>query len=470
MHDNQKHLVIIGGGITGLAAAFYLEKEIEEKGLPIQISLIEASPRLGGKIQTLYKDGYIIERGPDSFLERKVSGPQLAKDVGLSDQLVNNETGQAYVLVNETLYPMPKGAVMGIPTQISPFITTGLFSVAGKARAAMDFVLPKSKQTEDQSLGEFFRRRVGDEVVENLIEPLLSGIYAGDIDRLSLMSTFPQFYQTEQKHRSLILGMKKSQQHAKAQQVTAKKQGQFQTINQGLQALVEAVESKLKLTKIYKGTKVTQIEKADGGYGVQLDSGQTLFADSAIVTTPHQSIYSMFPKEAGLEYLHDMTSTSVATVALGFKEEDVQNEYDGTGFVISRNSDFSITACTWTNKKWPHTAPKGKTLLRAYVGKAGDESIVEQSDHQIVSIVLEDLKKIMDIKADPELTTVTRWKTSMPQYHVGHQKQISTMRETFKQSYPGIYITGAAFEGVGIPDCIDQGKAAISEAVSYLFS
>ncbi|MGE6630870.1 protoporphyrinogen oxidase [Bacillus sp. NPDC077027] len=470
MHDKQKHLVIIGGGITGLAAAFYLEKEIEDKGLSLNITLVEASPRLGGKIQTLYKDGYIIERGPDSFLERKASGPQLARDVGLSDQLVNNKAGQAYVLVKETLHPMPKGAVMGIPTQITPFVTTGLFSFAGKARAAMDFVMPRSKQVEDQSLGEFFRRRVGDEVVENLIEPLLSGIYAGDIDRLSLMSTFPQFYQTEQKHRSLILGMKKSQQTAKAQQITAKKQGQFQTINQGLQALVEAIEKKLKLTKIYKGTKVTQIERSEQGYDIQLDNGGTLYADSAIVTTPHQSIYSMFPKEAGLDYLREMTSTSVATVALGFQDEDVHIDKEGTGFVISRNSDFSITACTWTDKKWPHTAPKGKTLLRAYVGKSGDESIVEQSDSEIVKIVLDDLKKMMDIKADPEFTTVTRWKTSMPQYHVGHQQTMIKMKNAFMQSYPGIYITGASFEGVGIPDCIDQGKKAIKDALSYLSS
>ncbi len=178
--------------------------------------------------------------GAGFFLERKKSAPRLVKDLGLEHLLVNNATGQSYVLVNETLHPMPKGAVMGIPTKIAPFISTGLFSVPGKARAALDFVLPASKPKEDQSLGEFFRRRVGDEVVENLIEPLLSGIYAGDIDKLSLMSTFPQFYQTEQKHRSLILGMKKSRPHSSGQRaLTAKKQGQFLTLTTGLQTLVE---------------------------------------------------------------------------------------------------------------------------------------------------------------------------------------------------------------------------------------
>lgn len=210
MSGERRQIVIIGGGITGLAAAFYLEKEIKKNDLPAEVTLVEASPRLGGKMQTVHKDGYVIERGPDSFLERKQSAPQLVKDLGLEHLLVNNATGQSYVLVSETLYPIPEGAVMGVPTKIGPFLTTGLFSLPGKLRAGMDLVLPASKPQEDQSLGEFFRRRVGGEVVENLIEPLLSGIYAGDIDRLSLMSTFPQFYQTEQKYRSLIIGMKKS--------------------------------------------------------------------------------------------------------------------------------------------------------------------------------------------------------------------------------------------------------------------
>ncbi|MDR4434623.1 protoporphyrinogen oxidase [Bacillus tequilensis] len=470
MSDGKKNVVIIGGGITGLAAAFYMEKEIKEKNLPLELTLIEASPRVGGKIQTIKKDGYIIERGPDSFLERKKSAPQLVKDLGLEHLLVNNATGQSYVLVNGTLHPMPKGAVMGIPTKIAPFVSTGLFSLSGKARAAMDFILPASKSKDDQSLGEFFRRRVGDEVVENLIEPLLSGIYAGDIDKLSLMSTFPQFYQTEQKHRSLILGMKKTRPQGSGQQLTAKKQGQFQTLSTGLQTLVEEIEKQLKLTKVYKGTKVTKISRSDTGYSLELDNGVTLDADSVIVTAPHKAAAGMLSELPAISHLKNMHSTSVANVALGFPEGAVQMEHEGTGFVISRNSDFAITACTWTNKKWPHAAPEGKTLLRAYVGKAGDESIVDLSDNDIINIVLEDLKKVMNINGEPEMTCVTRWHESMPQYHVGHKQRVKELREALASAYPGVYMTGASFEGVGIPDCIDQGKAAVSDALTYLFS
>ncbi|WP_409068286.1 protoporphyrinogen oxidase [Bacillus velezensis] len=469
MSGDKKHLVIIGGGITGLAAAFYMEKEIKEKQLPLEVTLIEAGPRAGGKIQTAHKDGYIIERGPDSFLERKKSAPQLVKDLGLEHLLVNNATGQSYVLVNETLHPMPKGAVMGIPTKIAPFISTGLFSVPGKARAALDFVLPASKPKEDQSLGEFFRRRVGDEVVENLIEPLLSGIYAGDIDKLSLMSTFPQFYQTEQKHRSLILGMKKSRPQPSGQQLTAKKQGQFLTLTTGLQTLVEELEKQLTLTKVMKGTKVTHIGREEKGYSVTLDNGKVLYAEGCIVTAPHKAAAKMLSDLPAVSCLKDMHSTSVANVALGFPEGAVKMEHEGTGFVISRNSDFSITACTWTNKKWPHAAPEGKTLLRAYVGKAGDESIVDLSDNEIIKIVMEDLKKVMKMNGEPEMTCVTRWNESMPQYHVGHKERIKELRDALKASYPGVYATGASFEGVGIPDCIDQGKAAVYDSLAYLF-
>ena len=200
MVSHTKKIVIIGGGITGLTTAYYLQKQKD-----VEITIVEASHKLGGKIRTEYKDDFVIERGPDSFLERKTSASELAHDLGIEHQLVRNEVGLAYVLVNDQLHPMPAGAVMGIPTQLQSFLKTNLFSVQGKLRAGFDLVLPRSHASGDQSLGLFFRRRLGDEVVENLVEPLLSGIYAGDIDQLSLMSTFPQFSKVEKEHRSLIL-------------------------------------------------------------------------------------------------------------------------------------------------------------------------------------------------------------------------------------------------------------------------
>lgn len=183
---------------------------IGENQLPYTVKLIEASHRLGGQMQTFKKDGYVIERGPDSFLERKDSVARLAREVGMAGELVNNTPGKTFILVKDQLHSVPGGAIMGIPTEVGPFLTTKLFSMSGKLRAAADLVLTRSKADRDQSLGTFFRRRLGNEVVENLIEPLLSGIYAGDIDKMSLMTLFPHFYQVEEKYRSLILGMKRS--------------------------------------------------------------------------------------------------------------------------------------------------------------------------------------------------------------------------------------------------------------------
>ncbi|PFP30395.1 protoporphyrinogen oxidase [Bacillus sp. AFS073361] len=469
MAEEKQKIIIIGGGISGLTSAFYLQKAIQEENLPIELKLIEASHRLGGKMQTVIRDGFTIERGPDSFLARKLSISRLAKEVGMEDQLVHNSTGKSYVLVNEKLHSMPGGSIMGIPTEVGPFLTTDLFSIPGKLRAAADFILPKSESGKDQSLGEFFRRRLGDEVVENLIEPLLSGIYAGDIDQLSLMSTFPQFYEVEQKYRSLIIGMKKSTPSQPKTPVSKEKaKGAFLTFKTGLQSFAEAIEAKIDPKTILKGHRVDKITKHGNKYDVYLNNGETLVADSIIAATPHKITQSMFADYHFFDPFKTVPSTSVATVALAFPEEAVKNDIDGTGFVVSRNNDYSITACTWTHKKWAHSAPKGKVLLRCYVGRAGEETIVDLSDDRIIKIVLDDLKKIMDITTNPDFSIISRWKNSMPQYTVGHKQRVTDIIEHMNAELPGVFLAGASYGGVGLPDCIDQGEAAVQNVLDYL--
>lgn len=468
--EQKKEVVVVGGGITGLTTAFYLQKQARENHLPLNIKLVEASARLGGKIQTYNKDGFVIERGPDSFLERKRSASRLAGEVGVEGELVNNSTGKSFVLVQDRLYPMPGGSIMGIPTQIAPFVTTGLFSFPGKLRAAADFVLPRSNPAEDQSLGHFFRRRLGDEVVENLIEPLLSGIYAGDIDQMSLMSTFPQFYEVEQKYRSLVLGMKRATPSApkKGSDTKDEKKGMFLTFKSGLQTLVQAIEEKLESNSVIKGTKVEGIQKQEDKYLIALNNGETLTADSVVLTVPHQVVPSIFPQYEFFQPFSTVPSTSVATVALVFPKEAVKKDINGTGFVVSRNGDFTITAVTWNHKKWPHTTPEGKVTLRCYVGRAGDQTVVELSDDQIVKVVLEDLNKTMDITMEPEFFVVSRWKEAMPQYTVGHKKRMETIKKHLSEELPGVFLAGGSYEGLGIPDCIDQGEAAVEKVLKYL--
>lgn len=468
MLQEKKKVVIIGGGITGITAAYYLQKEAREKGLPIDVCLVEASHRLGGKIQTIVRDGFVIERGPDSYLERKQSATRLVKEAGMESKLVNNTAGKSYVLVQERLHPMPGGSVMGIPTQLAPFVTTGLFSIQGKLRAAADFVLPKSNPVEDQSLGTFFRRRLGDEVVENLIEPLLSGIYAGDIDQMSLMATFPQFYQVEQKYGSLVLGMKKSTPQAPKKSPETKSKGIFLTLTSGLQSLVDGIEAKLEAGSVLKGIRVDRIKKMDKGYKLELNNGEKLTADAIVSAVPHHVTHAMFQQYDFFDPFEHMPSTSVATVALAFPKEAVEKDINGTGFVVSRNSDYSITACTWTHKKWPHSCPEGSVLLRCYVGRPGDEAIVDLSDDELSRIVLEDLNKTMNITMDPNFVVVSRWKDSMPQYTVGHKQRIQTVNEHVAQELPGVFLAGASFEGLGIPDCIDQGEAAVKKVLQFL--
>ncbi|WP_040204467.1 protoporphyrinogen oxidase [Neobacillus jeddahensis] len=469
MAEDNRKVIIVGGGIAGLTAAYYLQKTIQEHKLPIEIQLIESSHRLGGKMQTVIRDGFTIERGPDSFLARKTSIIRLAKEVGMDDKLVPNSTGKSYVLVNEKLHSMPGGSIMGIPTEIGPFLTTGLFSIPGKLRAAADLILPRSESGKDQSLGQFFRRRLGDEVVENLIEPLLSGIYAGDIDQLSLMSTFPQFYEVEQKYRSLIMGMKKTAPApVQRPENNDRKKGSFLTFKTGLQSFAEAIEAKLDPDTILKGHRVDKIIKSTHGYEVYLNNGETVKADSIIAATPHKVTQSMFSDYPLFDPFKTVPSTSVATVTLAFPKEAIKRDIDGTGFVVSRNGDYSITACTWTHKKWEHSTPEGKALLRCYVGRSGDETIVDLSDDQIIKIVLDDLKKTMDITMDPEFAIVTRWNNSMPQYTVGHKQRLATILDRIKAELPGVFLAGSSYGGVGVPDCIDQGEAAVQSVLDYL--
>ncbi|SDH56444.1 oxygen-dependent protoporphyrinogen oxidase [Alteribacillus persepolensis] len=456
-------VAIIGGGITGLTAAYYLQKEALAQNSGIDVDLFESSRELGGKIKTNYYKDFIIEQGPDSFLARKESAAKLAKEVGLEQELFSNTTGQAYVLKDDILHPIPGGAVMGIPTKLGPFLTTGLFSPIGKLRAALDLVLPKYQTVQDQSLGEFFRRRLGSEVVDNLIEPLLSGIYAGNIDRLSLQSTFPQFKEVEQQHRSLILGMK-AQRRPKTE--PQKKQGAFLTLKNGLQSFVDAIENHLDEDAVYKEQPLEKIVPNDEGYQLRFQNGETRVYDNVVFTTPPHVTASFFQDEKLKGGFSSIPSTSVATIAMAFDKSQITSDFHGTGFVVSKKSDYHITACTFTHLKWGHTAPDDKALLRCYVGKPGEEAIVDKEDEELKDIVLKDLNRVIAVNGDPEYYKVTRWHDAMPQYEVHHQQQINELFQTLQDTYPGVFVAGAGYHGVGLPDCIKQGEEVIQQILS----
>ncbi|GAA0368782.1 protoporphyrinogen oxidase [Bacillus horti] len=482
MGDSKK-IVIIGGGITGLSAAFYLDKLAEVSGTKHQITVLEQSDQLGGKIQTIRKDGFVIEKGPDSFLSRKLPAYELAKELGIEGELVgtNPAAKKTYILHKGRFHRMPQGLNLGIPTEISPFATTGLISPAGKLRALMDIVLPKKQEDKDESLGHFLHRRLGKEVLERVAEPLLAGIYAGDTYKLSLKATFPQFRQMEQRHRSLILGMKASM--AKAGQTEnlpdIVKQSRFLSFRNGLQTLVDHLVADLQKNDIQLLTKtkvqsVTHAGPSPDGvkkspFQVILDGGESIPADSIILALPTKAISNLLSSTFPMaEELEKIQYVSVANVIMTFNREDIQHSLDGSGFVVPRKEKTSITACTWTSSKWGHTAPDGKVVIRCYVGRSGDEEIAAEDDDVIIARVQKDLENLMGIKATPLFYAVNRWPNSMPQYPVGHLELVEKVRKELSAYMPGVYMVGAGFGGVGVPDCIRQGKGAAQQAYAHL--
>ncbi|MBK3495967.1 protoporphyrinogen oxidase [Viridibacillus sp. YIM B01967] len=468
--EQKQRVAVIGGGITGLTAAFYLQQEAKEKKLPLEIVLIESSHRIGGKIQTVRKENFIVERGPDSYIDNNNSMAKLVKDLGIEDQLIRNEAGQTFITANEKLYPVPAGSVLGIPTQLSSFLTSEIVSWSGKIRALCDLWIPRSRvREEDQPLGKFIRRRFGKETVENIIEPLLSGVVAGDIDQLSLQSTFPKFMKMEKEYRSLITGMKNTPTDLIIKESVGNKNRPFRTFKNGLETLIEALEARLVDTTILKSVKVESIAKTAHQVTLSLNNKSSIAADAVIIATPHLITQKMFAKQQLLQSLQQIPLTTVATVTMAFPIHAIDENFTGTELVVARNSDFSITACSWTHRKWPLAAPEGYALLKSYVGRSGDEAIVDLSDSEIEKVVLQDLNRVTPVEGNPIFTVVSRWKEAMPQYTVGHARRLEAAKQELNEHYPTLKLIGSSYEGTSLPDCVDQARNAAAEILINLF-
>ena len=471
MGKSKKKLIIIGGGITGLSAAFYAEKWSEEQQIPIDITLLEKSNELGGKIQTIRRNNFVIERGPESFLARKQPIMTLIKDLKLENELAstNPNASTNYILHKGKLHKMPPGLMLGIPTQLTPFMKTGLISPVGKMRAVMDLCLPRKKTMEDESLGNFIERRLGKEVLDHITEPLLGGIYAGDTRFLSLQATFPHFSEMEQSHRSLILGMLASKvKVSKQEELPARSHKSiFLTFKNGMDTLVNHLEKSLQSVNILRGKEVQNILPNGQGYDLELDGGDKLYADGIIMAIPTFLTQDLLTNISALDWLKEINYVSVANIALAFDKKDITFDLNGSGFVIPRKEGRTLTACTWSSSKWFHTAETDKVLLRCYVGRGGSEDWLDLSDEQLIGKVRKDIEEIMGIKAKPLFHELTRLYKSMPQYPVEHVKQLKTTRELLNMSAPGIYLCGAGYEGVGVPDCIQQGKRASEKVLDF---
>ncbi|WP_411345914.1 protoporphyrinogen oxidase [Paenibacillus sp. WLX1005] len=461
MTSSARRIAIIGGGITGMSAAFYLRKYFREQELSPQITIVEQSGSLGGKVHTLHKDGFVIEKGPDSYLARKTAMTELAQEVGLGDDLVttNPNAKKTYILHDGQLHPMPSGLVLGIPTELRPFMESDLISMDGKIRALEDFLLPAKMDGKDESLGDFIERRLGKEVLENVTEPLLAGIYAGDTRKLSLQATFPQFGTVEREYGSLIKGMNTGRKPVETH--TGTKKSTFYTFKNGLQSLTDRLEQQLATDVTFKlNTGAESIRYENGLYTIALSDGTTLEAEHVVVTVPAFAAAPLLQGHVDTAALDQINYVSVANVVMAFDRKDIETEYDGSGFLVPRKEGRTITACTWTSTKWLHTSPDDRVLMRFYVGRDGQEQIVDESDEQITEKVLHDMRELMGIQATPLFTEITRLRRSMPQYPVGHLDDISALRSELSTERPGMLLLGAGYDGVGLPDCIRTARDA----------
>ena len=458
----RRRVVIVGGGITGLATAYFLQEQARTLHQPLEIFLIEREHRLGGKVLTEHAQGFIIEGGPDSFLTQKPWALQLCELLGLADRLTGPQPHRkTFVLLGGRLRRLPEGVMGLVPTRLGSFLRSDLFSGWGKLRMVVEPLVPPRRDDRDESLGEFVRRRLGRQALERLAEPLLAGIYAAEADRLSLLATFPRLRELERRHGSLTAGV--MAQRRRRSKDAKESKPLFMTLRPGLSALVEALRARLHGVKVITGQRVAQLERRNtkSSYSLRLADGRLLEADALVLTTPAhvaaELLEPLSPKAA--ELLAKFPTVSTAVVTLAFRRSQVEHPLDGTGFVVPHVEGRALTGCTWSSSKWPGLAPEGFVLLRCFFGRAGQEDALELNDGDLVHLAYEELHALLGLRGKPILTRVHRWPRAMPQYLIGHLDRLAQIEEALGE-HPGLILAGAAYRGIGLPDCIRQAQDA----------
>lgn len=464
--------VVIGGGIAGLSAAYYLVKMARQAETALELTVLEREPRWGGKIITEQADGFVIEGGPDTFLATKPWGVALCRELGLESRLhgTNPKQKNTYVLNQSRLQPLPDGLAMMVPTHFGSMARTRLLSLPAKARMGLDFLLPPRNGDQDESLGAFVSRRLGRPAYENLIEPLMSGIYAGDGDRLSLQATFPYLRDMERNHGGLIRGaLAMRQKMAKNGSGTNSSRSVFLTPSNGLTEIVDGLVKRLAAERVdlRNGISVQAIQKTPGNYEVLLDDNRSLSVDGIILATPAfvsgDLLEGLAPElSAQLRLIRYVTT---ATISLAYPVQSLPRPLDGYGYVIPRREGRRALACTWTSTKFPHRAPDGYALVRVFIGRAGQEEQIAWDEPSLLQIAQEELKLTLGITAEPTLARVFIWERAMPQYELGHPARLKEI-DTALERMPGLALAGNGYRGIGIPDCIHSGEIAAQKILS----
>jgi oxygen-dependent protoporphyrinogen oxidase len=453
---------VIGAGITGLTAARELFRVSEKVRRPVEVVVLEASPRAGGKIKTENVDGAVVETGPDSFVTLKPEMLELVRELGLESELIptGSESGVG-VLHQGRMRSLPSGMQLVSPTRILPFAFSSLLSWKAKLRMALEPFIPARRATDDESLAAFTRRRLGEEALEMLVAPMLAGIFAGDPEKMSVKSAFPQLVEMEKKGglaRSLWLRGPKRQ----------KRDGfsTFMTLKSGLSRVTEALEKSLPQGTLKLDCPATSIRRHDGRWEISTPQGE-IHADAIIAASPASafadSVEGLDPELAGR--LREIPFVSTATVTLIYDAAAFPKPPRGFGFLTTRGEGLTLTAATYSSSKFPARAPDGKVVIRCFVGGAGREESAEAAIMRIESRVREDLEKVLGLKGVmPVAAKTTRWIKSNPQYNVGHARRLERLTSCLK-SHPGLILAGSSYGGVGLPDCVRSGKRAAELAL-----
>lgn len=459
-------VLIVGAGMAGLSAARKLALEARNRGLSLECEVVEAGTRLGGKIQTEREDGFVVEGGPDAFISIKPAAMRLCKELGIAGDVVGTDPThqKTFIVKRGRLLEIPGGMTTFVPTEILPFIRTRLLSWPAKIRMGLEPFIPRRKSTGDISMADFFTRRLGRAGFEWLVDPLLSGIYAGDGRKLGLEGTFPRYLEMEREHGSLLRAAFAAKV-ALAKAPPRKPEGPsglFLSMRDGLVELVEATAAAARDlgVTITTGARVEGLELGDRAR-VRL-TDRTWEGDAVILCTPAYVSADLVRPQAPeiAAYLRDIPYVSTATLTMAFDASAIPRAaLDGYGFVVPRMEGRDILACTWTSSKWPGRAPKGQVLLRCYVGGAGHEEALGLDDDALLARALDEMRNLMRFSASPWRTWVHRWPRAMPQYLVGHMARIRALDEKIR-AVPGLHLAGAAYRGIGIPDCIQDGEAA----------
>jgi protoporphyrinogen/coproporphyrinogen III oxidase len=479
---------IIGGGIAGLAAAYELEKA-RGAGAAVEYTLFEARERLGGSLASEVVNGVVLERGPDSFLSEKPAGAELCRELGLGPDLTpsNDTNRKTYIVVRNRLVPLPDGLMFMVPTKLVPTALSGLFSPATKIRMALELLHPPRPSEHDESVASLVERHFGVEAVNRLADPLLSGIYGGDATQLSARTVLPKMVEMETQYGSLTRGMLAAHRQMRARMAEAQKNGAtggthggtrpgqaagprtiFTTLRGGMQQLVNALESRLTPAWVRKSTAVKELERLNGGWKVSTGDSDKIY-DAVIMASPAWAAGVLLGGIDPLlgEELGGIPYSSSITVNLVYDEAKLGSLPDGFGFLVPAVEGRAMLACTFVHRKFLGRTPPGKAVLRAFLGGAKNEALLNESDEVLVATVRRELSEILGARAagiqiDPEATQVSRWRRAMAQYAVGHQERMKRISARVAE-LPGLRLAGNAYDGIGIPDCIRTGRKAAKE-------